>query len=133
MTWLFDGNVLIAMMIEAHPHHERVVRWMETNPVPFATCSVTQGTLLRLHMLSAPDKSAAAARRSLRAIMGMPAHVFWDDGFSYLSVPHQGIQGYKQVTDAWLAQLARQRGGKLATLDDGLATQHRDVALLVPL
>ena len=62
MTWLFDGNVLIAMMMPHHPHHERVHRWLATiRDDPFATCPVTEGTLLRLHMHSGRDPSAAAA------------------------------------------------------------------------
>ncbi|MDT5196157.1 MAG: uncharacterized protein QOH20_2911, partial [Mycobacterium sp.] len=38
----------------------------------------------------------------------------------------------RQVTDAYLAQLARSRGGQLVTLDSGLAHLHGDVAVLVP-
>jgi hypothetical protein len=35
------------------------------------------------------------------------------------------------VTDAYLANQARRRGGKVATLDKGLAALHADVATLV--
>jgi hypothetical protein len=35
------------------------------------------------------------------------------------------------VTDAYLANQARRRGGKVATLDKGLAALHPDVATLV--
>jgi predicted nucleic acid-binding protein len=59
-------------------------------------------------------------------------HRFIDDGTSYLQVPNKGIQGHKQVTDAWLAELARRQGIKLATLDQGLAQEHPDVAFLIP-
>jgi predicted nucleic acid-binding protein len=43
-----------------------------------------------------------------------------------------GVIGHRQVTDAYLAALARQRGGRLATFDAGLAQLHPDVAQLVP-
>lgn len=46
-------------------------------------------------------------------------------------VSHHGLTGHRQITDAWLAELARQRGGKLATLDSGLAAFHPDVAELI--
>jgi uncharacterized protein len=36
-----------------------------------------------------------------------------------------------QVTDAYLAQLARTHNGRLATFDQGLAQLHSDVAELV--
>jgi len=51
---------------------------------------------------------------------------------NYLDVPHRHLQGSSQVTDAWLAQHARQRRGRLATLDSGLALLHHDVAELLP-
>jgi len=43
-----------------------------------------------------------------------------------------GVIGHRRVTDAYLAQLARHNGGKLATFDEGLAALHRDVAELIP-
>jgi len=42
------------------------------------------------------------------------------------------VQGHKQVTDAYLAALARAHGGRLATLDATLAAMHPDVADLMP-
>jgi predicted nucleic acid-binding protein len=41
------------------------------------------------------------------------------------------LQGPSQATDAWLAELARRRKGKLATFDQALVALHRDVAVLV--
>lgn len=43
-----------------------------------------------------------------------------------------GVIGHRQVADAYLAGLARARGGRLATFDAGLAALHPDVAELVP-
>jgi predicted nucleic acid-binding protein len=43
----------------------------------------------------------------------------------------QGIVGHRQVTDAYLAQLARSRGARLATFDKAVARLHADVADLV--
>ena len=58
MTWLFDGNVLTALVLEGHVHHARVKQWMagrSSTDNSFATCATTQGTLLRLHMMYASD------------------------------------------------------------------------------
>ena len=44
----------------------------------------------------------------------------------------EGIIGHRQVTDAYLAQLARARGARLATFDQALAKVHGNVADLVP-
>ena len=131
MTCLTDGNILAALAIDTHVHHRDAHRWFASHRGKFATCSVTQGTLLRVHMIMAEDKSAVAAWNTLTAITHHPRHLFWDNGFSYTAVPHKHLQGPKQVTDAWLAELARRRKGKLVTFDSALAAMHPDVALLL--
>jgi hypothetical protein len=134
VTWLLDGNVLVALRVDSHVHHNRVHRWFATlKRDRFATCVLTQGTLLRVHMKTAADTSAAAAWRALKAVAAHPKHEWWGDSLSFLNVPHRHLQGGAQVTDAWLAELARRRKGRLATLDSGLAALHEDVAVLLPL
>jgi uncharacterized protein len=83
-------------------------------------------------MRLALDGSVDAAWEALREINENPRHEFWADNFSYLDVPHLFLQGSSQITDAWLAELARRRKGKLATFDQALVALHRDVAVLVP-
>jgi hypothetical protein len=83
-------------------------------------------------MMYASDKSAAAAWRTLAVLESHPCHVFWNDGFPYGQVAHQSLSGPKQVTDAWLAELARRNGAKILTLDEGLVALHSDVAMLLP-
>ena len=134
MTWLLDGNVLVALRVDSHVHHDRVHRWFATlRRDRFATCILTQGTLLRVHMKTAADTSAAAALQALKEVAAHPKHEWWGDSLNFLNVPHRHLQGSAQVTDAWLAELARQRKGRLATLDSGLAALHGDVAVLLPL
>jgi uncharacterized protein len=133
MTWLLDGNVLVALVLAGHVHHPHVLRWFESKRERrFATCVVTQGTLLRTHMSFAADRSAAAAWSTLKAIEDHPQHQYWNDAFAYSTVPHRYLQGPRQVTDAWLAELARRRSSKLVTLDRGLASLHADVVESVP-
>jgi toxin-antitoxin system PIN domain toxin len=132
MTWLLDGNVLAALMINTHLHHRAARRWLDAHSEPFATCAISQGTLLRVHMTMAADHSAAAAWRTLAAVEAHPRHVFWGDGFGYRHVPHRHLQGAKQVTDAWLAHVARRRKGKVATFDPAFALLHDDVVVAIP-
>lgn len=132
MIWLLDGNVLTALSISSHVHHARALAWFQQMPRRFATCSVTEGTLLRMHLMSAADGSSSAAWSTLVLLRQMVGHEFWDEGFSYEEVNPKGVRGHRQVTDAWLAELARKRGGKLATLDAGLAQEHADVAEWIP-
>jgi len=132
MTWLLDGNLLVALRIDSHVHHEKAHAWFRgRNKDRFATCPLTQGTLLRVHMTLAMDGSATAAWQALLEINSHRRHIFWADNFSYLEVSSARLQGPRQVTDAWLAELARRKRGKLATLDEGLALLHPDVAELV--
>lgn len=130
--WLLDGNLLVALAIDTHEFHDRARRWFDSQTEPFATCAITEGTLLRVHMKVGQDSSAAAAWSILDAIHHMPDHIFWNDGFSYREVTFGDVVGPKQITDAWLAELARRHSAQLATLDVPLATLHSDVAFLVP-
>ena len=114
--WLLDGNLLVALAIDTHEFHDRVQRWFDSQVEPFATCAITEGTLLRVHMKVAQDSSAAAAWNVLNAIHNMPDHVFWNEGFSYREVGFTSLAGSKQVTDAWLAELSRRHRAQLATL-----------------
>jgi predicted nucleic acid-binding protein len=68
----------------------------------------------------------------LSRIIRLPRHVFWADSLAYPNVRLDRIIGHRQVTDAYLAQLARVNQGRLATFDEGLAALHSDVAELVP-
>lgn len=131
MTFLLDGNVLAALVIESHVHHRLAKDWFRQSSESFATCSVTQGTLLRVHMLTAVDKSPTAAWQTLAALEAHPRHQFWDDGFGYRQVAYEKLHGPKQVTDAWLAELSRRHSARLLTLDQGLAKLHSDVAILL--
>ncbi|MGC9453082.1 MAG: TA system VapC family ribonuclease toxin [Oceanipulchritudo sp.] len=132
-AFLLDGNLLVALRIDTHEHHECAHNWFNLlGPnVRFATCAITEGTLLRVHMAVAQDRSAQAAWEALAEIRNHPVHQYWKAGFSYTEVAFRGLTGGKQVTDAWLAELARRKQGKLATLDTGLAAVHADVAVLV--
>ena len=129
---LLDGNLLVALTIDTHEFHGRARRWFDSIAEPFATCAITEGTLLRVHMNFAVDSSATAAWTVLEAIHRMPGHSFWNDGFSYTEVVSANVAGSRQVTDAWLAELARRHRAQLATLDVGLSKLHSDVAFLIP-
>ena len=130
MTVLLDVNVLISLLVDDHVHHATAESWFAGFDGNFATCPVTQGSLMRL--LLREGQSAAAARAVINQTAASPRHEFWPDDVPYTDVPVQGIVGHRQVTDAYLAQLARSRKGRLATFDQALAKLHHDVADLVP-
>lgn len=112
-------------------HHEPAEQWFSQRRGRFATCPITQGALVRLVVRHGATADQAAAL--LGGVTRHKAHVFWPDDLDYGDVPMAAVIGHRQVTDAYLAELARHHGGQLATFDDGLAALHPDVALPVPL
>jgi len=130
VTALLDANVLIALVVSEHVHHDVATEWLSASDAGFATCPITQGSLVRF--LVRMGQSAAAAREVISAIEGASRHEFWPDSVSFADIEIGGVVGHRQVTDAYLAQLARSRNGHLATLDTGLAHLHSDVAVLIP-
>lgn len=131
-VWLLDGNVLIALADESHVHHATARDWFSARARLFATCPITQGTLVRI-LLNANGKGRVAdIVATLRGFVEHPRHRFWPDAIDYLQVDWKGVLGHRQVTDAYLASLARSNGGRLATFDQGLAALHPDVVELIP-
>jgi toxin-antitoxin system PIN domain toxin len=130
VTILLDSNVLIALAAALHLFHDQAEAWLARRSGPFATCPITQGALLRA--LIRAGHSAPTANSVLAELEDDPRHVFWPDSIGYEAVRLDGIIGHRQVTDAYLAELARVNGGRLATFDRGLAGLHSDVVELVP-
>lgn len=130
MAFLLDANVLTALLVADHVHHPAAEAWFAELDGSFATCPVTQGSLMRL--LIREGQPVAAAQAILRETTSDSRHEFWADDVPYTDVPGRGIVGHRQVTDAYLAQLARSRQARLATFDQALAQLHHDVADLVP-
>lgn len=130
MAVLLDANVLIALLVDDHVHHAAAESWFAGLDENFASCPITEGSLMRL--LIHEGQPAATARVILAGTAAHPRYEFWPDDVSYGDVPVRGIVGHRQVTDAYLAQLARAHNARLATFDQALAKLHTDVAELVP-
>mgnify|MGYP000892163847 CR=1 FL=1 len=128
---LLDGNVLVAMAYPPHVHHAATRQWFGRQQRPFATCPITQGTLLRILLNFGAVPATDDAVGILRGFVEHPRHRFWPDGVDYLQVDWKGVIGHRQVTDAYLVALARKNGGKLATFDKGVAALHPDLVELI--
>jgi len=127
---LLDSNVLIALSVGDHVHHARARTWFLALKGSFATCPITQGALVRF--LVRRGATAAMAFDVLEDRTTATRHVFWPDAVGFSAAMLSGVVGHRQVTDAYLAGLARENRSPLATLDEGLAALHPDVAMLVP-
>lgn len=129
-THLLDANVLIALTVADHEHHERASAWAAGIDA-FAVCPVVEGALVRF--LVRVGESAAVAQRLLDAVHALPACQFWPDSLSYAASDLGRVRGHRQVTDAYLVSLAATRADAvLATLDEGLVQSHPERSLLVP-
>lgn len=129
MTVLLDGNVLIALLVTDHERHPDAVSWFAGSQSPVATCPITQGTLVRF--LLRAGRPSAQAVRTLDLFVRHERHTFWPDDQPFSAATLRGVVGHRQVTDAYLAALARARDGRLLTADRGLASLHADVADLL--
>lgn len=127
---LLDVNVLIALVDPAHIQHDPAHDWFaRVGHKAFATCPLTENGLVRIvghpkYPNSPGPPSAVLA--SLSAIRGLPGHEFWPDD---LSIADAGffapelLSSHSRVTDSYLLALAHANGGRLATMDQKLATE----------
>jgi len=130
-TFLADGNVLIALTVADHVHHETAVAWFEGTDASLATCPITEGTLIRF--LLREGHTADEAISVLEVFRTQPWHRFWPDSLPYERPQLGGVLGHRQVTDAYLVALAADHAERLVTFDRGLSALHGDaVHLLSP-
>ena len=130
LVHLLDGNVLYALIDEAHVHHGLARQWFVGLNGGFATCPITQGTLVRL-VMRLGGHGIQQALALLSVVTAHPKHDFWPDALPYDRARWDGVMGHRQVTDAYLAALARHHGGRLVTFDKGLVALHPDVGLAI--
>lgn len=130
-VYLLDSNVLIAASTDKHAQHVRSIEWIARRQPRFATCPITQGSLLRYHFRAQGGGSITSAKEILRTLVSHANHIFWPDDVSYLALPERGLRGPKQVTDFYLVALAGKNGGRLATMDASLAASFPEVCELI--
>jgi toxin-antitoxin system PIN domain toxin len=128
VTYLLDANVLIALVVEEHEHHDVVSRWA-AQAGPLAVCPIVEGALLRF--ILRVGEMAATGAAVLTAVRALPSVEFWPDIVSYADLDLSGLRGHREVTDLYLVGLATANGATLATLDEGLAHRHPTASLLL--
>lgn len=128
--YLLDVNVLIALIDPAHVQHDQVHAWFgRVGYKSFATCPITENGLLRIvghpkYPNSPGPPSAVVA--ALATIRGLPGHAFWPDSISLVAsslVDPELLSSHSRVTDSYLLALAKENKGKLATMDQKLASE----------
>ena len=123
----------INLLWPTHEHHDAAHRWFGGRAdALWATCSLTQLGFVRIVSNPAFSRDALSPIEALALLgenLAHPGHEFWTDS---VQVPagvkglEARLQGYKQLTDAYLLSLAYRRKGLLTTFDRGPRTLAGD-------
>ena len=122
--YLFDVNIVVALIDPDHVHHRKVRQWLKSIQLPWGTCAFTEAGFARI----STDRRAGAftvleANEALELLRNDPRFRFWpiQAGWSQMAAPLlDRIFGHQQITDAYLLGLAIQENGILVTLDRGI-------------
>ena len=127
-VYLLDVNVLIALAWPQHVHHKVAHAWFDkVGSKRWASCPLTQLAFVRIssnQKIIAGAVSPRAAMQALAQMTSLPGHQFWPDDLplnELASFSSAALVGHRQVTDAYLLEVARHHHGLLATLDGGIA------------
>ena len=85
MRFLFDVNVLIAIIDEGHEHHRKAHEWWAANmSAGWATCPLTENGMVRIMSQSRYKTpiSTTFAIDLLAEQIGQTDHAFWPDDIS---------------------------------------------------
>ena len=128
---LVDANVLIALLVPDHQHHSAAESWMDglEDADLIASDPAVEGALTRYAVRI--GHSAAQVQRTLRRGHEIARWRFWPDDLPYADSDLSTVRGHRQVTDSYLASLARHHGGRLVTFDRALAARFPDVVDLI--
>jgi toxin-antitoxin system PIN domain toxin len=132
---LLDVNVLLALAWPNHQHHAAAHGWFQREAKGgWATCALTQLAFIRLSSNPAFTAEAVAPNEAaalLRQYCEHPGHQFWDSPPAVEPRLYRHAFGHQQVNDAWMVDLAAQRGGELVTFDERLEVHDSTNAVVV--
>jgi toxin-antitoxin system PIN domain toxin len=123
--WLLDVNILVARFWERHPFHGKVRTWMDSHESDgWATCPITQLGVIRTISNPAFDKQTPRPAEVMhwmeKTLREHPAHQFWPDDVNVFEACRNTagrLQGFRQLTDAYLLGLAIRHNAGFVTLD----------------
>lgn len=128
-AWLFDTNLLIALLWPTHEFHDAAQRWFRSNQrAGWATCPITEAGFVRIISNPAFSRDAvspAEASEHLSISFAAGKHRFVTASISLgkaIAPFAARITGHQQITDAYLLGLALHHGLRLATFDRTIAS-----------
>jgi toxin-antitoxin system PIN domain toxin len=118
MSHLLDVNFLLACGWRSHVQHAAARAWLERQSA-FTTCPLTELGFIRVSLSPGYRAALADAQAALADITLKRQARFVPDGLPAAKLP-AALHTHAEVSDAYLVELARAHGLKLATLDDDL-------------
>ena len=132
MVGLLDVNVLVALLVPEHQHHNRAIEWFTTEgDHGWATCAVTELGVIRVcaQLPGGPWPPETTGDRLLLLTAASRDYEFWPDAIPPATMAEvRTATTAKQVTDRYLLGLARRQGGRVITFDRGLSAAGGDDA-----
>ncbi len=129
MRHLWDVNVWVALLDEAHVFHAQALAFIERRRVQIATCPLVENGVVRVLNLPGYSKLGPVGfevvASKLAEICASVDHAFWPDDMSLRTtgmVNWPRVLGHNQITDLYLLALAVAHDGCLVTLDHRVAT-----------
>ena len=128
MPYLLDSSALIALAEQEHPSHKKAQKWL-LEAADVLVCPIAEGALFRHAMYMGAKIDFAL--NVIRTIRSHPKFSLIADDLHYDEADWSGLQGYRQVTDFYLVELARRHGATLVTLDSRLSAARPDATFLI--
>jgi predicted nucleic acid-binding protein len=117
VSYLLDVNLMLACGWRSHQKHAAARVWLDRQP-DFATTPISELGFIRVSMSPGYRASFADAQLALLEITARKQARFVSATFGAAKLP--SVSTYADISDAYLVELAKAHGLKLATLDDEL-------------
>jgi len=117
MSHLLDVNFLLACRWRSHPRHADACAWLESLAA-FSTSPLAELGFIRMSMSPGYRATIADAQAALGNITSRNQARMVAADLPVAKLP--ALTAYADVTDAYLVELARAHGLKLATIDEAL-------------
>jgi toxin-antitoxin system PIN domain toxin len=133
---LLDVNVLVALAWPNHQFNPAARRRFVSSEERWATCAITQLGFIRLSSNPSavtPAKTPRQAAGLLASIIDDPLHSFLGEMLPPAVGSFDNVLGARQVTDAYLLQIARAYDAVFVTFDRrmrSVAADGQDVEVL---
>ena len=138
MQHLCDSNVVLATVVERHPHHAAALRWLDTLPAgdTAAFCRQTQLSFLRLLTTEAVMKDAVQTNAAAISVL---KDLMMDSRFVFIAAEPVGLEAVwfqtaasdnvspKAWMDCYLAAFARCYSLRLVTFDKAFEALRRQI------